>query len=405
VLALGVGAGLVLERSAAVASAQDAEPGGVVRIAMRSEDFESMDPALSYTGADGVLLDTTCARLLSYASKGTSLLPEVAAAPPRISADGKAYTFTLRRGFRFSDGRPVHANAFARAIHRTLVPAVKSPWAAYTRDIVGAEEVLAGKSRAVTGVVARGLTLAIRLTRPVPEFPQRTTSLCAVPPRLPADPEGVNAYHAAGPYYVAEYRPAERIVIRRNRFYGGARPHHVDGFTVDLTASSLGDVLDRVESGEADWGYALSPAYFDPARRLAARYGVNRSRFFVEPGFVFRGYAFNMSRPLFRDNPDLRRAVNFAIDRSALRRAAGGFLESRLTDQYLPHRMPGFEGARTTRFARLTSAVRVRWRAGTPAAARPSCTRSTRRSSSRSPRASSRTSRRSGSTCGSRACR
>ena len=37
---------------------------------------------------------------------------------------------------------------------------------------------------------------------------------------------------------VTEYRPGERVIIRRNRFYGGTRPHHVDGFDVDLRATS-----------------------------------------------------------------------------------------------------------------------------------------------------------------------
>jgi hypothetical protein len=169
---------------------------------------------------------------------------------------------------------------------------------------------------------------------------------CAVPPTLPADPEGVGAYPAAGPYYVAEYRPGERVVIRQNRFYGGTRSHHVDGFTVDLQAASHEEVLDRIERGEADWGWALTPAYLDPARQLAAKYGINRSQFFLKPGLAFRGYAFNASRPLFRNNPRLRQAVNFAIDRSALRRAGGGENESVLTDQYLPSTMPGFKDAR-----------------------------------------------------------
>ena len=131
-------------------------------------------------------------------------------------------------------------------------------------------------------------------------------------------------------------------MIRRNRYYGGKRPHHVDGFTVDLRAGSLDEVLDRIEAGTADWGFALAAAYLDPERRLAAKYGINKEQFFLTPGFGFRGYALNTSRPLFRDNPQLRRAVNFAIDRAALRRAGGGRLESRLTDQYLPPTMTGF---------------------------------------------------------------
>ena len=53
--------------------------------------------------------------------------------------------------------------------------------------------------------------------------------------------------------------------------------------------------------------------------------------------------AFNSSRPLFRDNPRLRRAINYALGRRALQFA--GPLSSELTDQYLPPVMPGFTDA------------------------------------------------------------
>jgi ABC-type transport system substrate-binding protein len=167
-----------------------------------------------------------------------------------------------------------------------------------------------------------------------------------VPPAVPADPEGVVVMPAAGPFYISDYRAGERVVLRRNPFYGGSRPRRVDGFTVDLRAASHEQVLDRIERGDADWGWALAPAYFDPARRLAARYGVNRARFFVQPGTTLRALALNVSRPLFRNNPNLRRAVNLAIDRAALRDAGSGRFESRLTDQYLPPRALGFRDAR-----------------------------------------------------------
>jgi peptide/nickel transport system substrate-binding protein len=52
--------------------------------------------------------------------------------------------------------------------------------------------------------------------------------------------------------------------------------------------------------------------------------------------------AFNSSRPLFRDNAELRRAINFALDRKALLATAGGQYASRVTDQYLPYGIPGF---------------------------------------------------------------
>ena len=50
------------------------------------------------------------------------------------------------------------------------------------------------------------------------------------------------SFPAAGPYYVAEYRPGERVLLRRNRFYRGTRPHHVDGFDVDFRALSPQEV-------------------------------------------------------------------------------------------------------------------------------------------------------------------
>jgi peptide/nickel transport system substrate-binding protein len=330
--------------------------GGIVRAAMRAKDVDSLDPALVYSAAGAILVDTTCARLVTQSARGAGegvpLVPEVAAAMPRRSKDGRTYTFRLRTDVRFSDGTPVRASAFARAINRMLAPGVKSPWAPYAMDIVGADQVHAGKADAAEGLEARGSTLVVRLKRPAPDFLVRSTAFCAVPPTLPADREGIAAFPAAGPYYVADYRPGERVTIRRNPFYRGTRPQRVAGFDVDLELPSPAAVLDRVEAGTADWGWVLPIYYFDPARRLVEKYGVNRARFFVQPGSTFRGYAFNTSRPLFKNNPQLRKAVNFAIDRAALRNAGAGPLESTLTDQYLPPSMLGYRDARIYPLAR-----------------------------------------------------
>jgi peptide/nickel transport system substrate-binding protein len=322
--------------------------GGIFRISLPVQSpLDNMDPALSFTAPGWALLDTVCARLMAYPDKrppaGLRLQPEVASAPPTVSRDLKTFTFKLRRGFRFSDGSPVRASAFARAINRTLAPSMKSPGALFTRHIVGARVVLAGKRRTARGVVARGDTLIVRFTRAAPDFPALTTLpfFCAVPPTLPVDAEGIGLFASAGPYRVTEYRPGERVVIRRNPFYGGSRPRHVDGFNVDLRAS-LDEPIRRVERGEADWTSALMPVFLNPSLGLVEKYGINRSRFFSRPGLTLRMFAFNSSRPLFRNNPMLRKAVNLALDRQALQEIAGGPLAGRLTDQYIPPLVPGF---------------------------------------------------------------
>jgi peptide/nickel transport system substrate-binding protein len=348
-----IGGGLlaILVWAGAVGSSPGAREGGIFRISFHGPSgLDAVDPALASSAPGWAVLDTTCARLLAYPDKappeGFRIVPEVATGFPKVSPDGKTYTFTLRRGFRFSDGKPVLASAFARAIDRTLAPGVNSPGAQHTRDIVGAEAVLAGKRTTAAGVVARGRKLTVRFKRPAPDFPHRTTTtfLCAVPPTLPPSPEGARDFPAAGPYYVTEYRPGERVKLRRNPFYGGKRPHHVNGFDVDLRALSPQEMLARVERGEADWGHTLAGIYFDPSLRLVEKYGINRSRFFVRPGFTLRMLAFNSARPVFRDNPNLRKAVNFALDRRAIINA-GSPQASVPTDQYLPANMPGFKDA------------------------------------------------------------
>lgn len=346
---LVTGAGLL---AAAAAHGDDAgssiRKGGTFRIAFVGR-MGNIDPALVDFNLIP-LLDATCARLMTYPDKpppaGFRLTPEVASRYS-VSRDGKRFTFILKGGFRFSNGDPVRASAFARAITRTLeLKTGDGP--ALVQDIVGADRVQQGSAKTAAGIVARGNRLVIRLTRPTPAFPARMSApwFCAVPPALPADPEGVTRFHAAGPYYVHEFVRERRLILRRNPYYRGSRPHHVASFVVDGQAASFDDVLDQIERGTADWGFAPARFHFAPERRLVAKYGVNKSRFFLKPGLVFRHYHFNFSRPLFRNNPRLRRAVNFAVNRSALRREAEGPLGSRLTDQYLPPWLPEFRDAR-----------------------------------------------------------
>jgi ABC-type transport system substrate-binding protein len=330
----------------------DATPprGGTFRVVFAPpEQLDSMDPAIANTQASWSLLDLTCARLMTYPDKpgqaAYRLAPEVAAGPPKVSRDGKTYTFMLRRTFRFSDGKPVDARAFARSINRALAPGLRSLGTRYMEDIVGARAVLSGRARNASGVIARGYRLTIRLVQPLGDLPARTSMpfFCAVPPNLPADPEGRGAFPGSGPYYVDGYRPGQRVVIKRNPYYGGKRRHYVDGFSVDLTSGSPQEVLDRIENGSADWGIIPPPLYFAPERRLVEKYGLNKRQFHVRPGFTLRAFVLNTSSPLFRRNLPLRRAVNLAIDRKAF---GTGKLGARLSDQVLPPSLPGYQDAK-----------------------------------------------------------
>ncbi len=353
---IAFGAAILLAGSARVeqASARAARASDVAfNIAFGSGTFDSVDPALAYSES-WLVLDATCARLMNFPDKpppdGLRVIPEVAAAYPRVSNDAKTFTFTLRNGFRFSDGTSVLASAFAREINRVLALGNTTAGTQFVSDIVGARAVQSGKSTSAAGVVADGNRLVIRFTRPVPDFPAQTTMpfFCAVPPTLPSDPEGVGAYPGSGPYFISEHVRGERLVLERNRFYKGSRPHRIDRFVVDLDGGDSADMIQGIDRGAIDWADFDQPNYLDPTYKLVAKYGVNRDQLFVRPGSILRGYFLNLSRGIFRDNLPLRRAVNFAVNRTQLIRR-GGLASSfvgRATDQFQPANTPGFRDAR-----------------------------------------------------------
>jgi peptide/nickel transport system substrate-binding protein len=326
------------------------QQGGTFRVGIAAQQVDSIDAALTGVAGTGTIVRATCAELMTPPDRpfpeGLRIVPELAAGPARISDGGKTYVFTIREGLRFSTGQPVTARDVAHTIDRVLRPEMKAYAAHFLSDIVGARAVQEGKRKTVSGVIAQGRRLTIRLTRPLGDFNARlAVSTCVVPRTMPVDPEGARPpIPSAAPYYIAEYVPGRRIVLERNRFYRGKRPHRIDRFEIDLTADAP-TMLDRVESGDLDYAWLPNADYGERAVQLKRKYGFGKSRFFSTPASFLRYLALNVDRPLFRDNLALRQAVNFAIDREALLRERGP-LAGIVTDQYLPPAMPGFRDAR-----------------------------------------------------------
>jgi peptide/nickel transport system substrate-binding protein len=326
-----------------------ARRGGVFRLV--SAEDAPIDPAVGFSLTTWMLLKASCAQLLNNPDRpspaGLRVVPEVAAGPPRVSANGKVYRFTIRRGSRFSNGAPVTAQSFVRAFVRALAPSMGAIGKSYLAEVVGVNSAAEGVPP--TGIVARGNRLTIRLTRPVSDFAARMTLpfFCAVPANLPIDPEGRGApFHTAGPYFVSECVRGRSIVLRRNRYYRGPRPQHIERFVVDLQAAGTLDAITRVKAGRADYApMTVDRIGYEQIGPLARHYGRNRSRFWVKPGLNFQGFFFNTRRGIFRNNVRLRHAVNFALDRPALVREYGPY-SGGPHDQYLPPAVPGFRDAR-----------------------------------------------------------
>ena len=344
--ATAVGAALL-----AAALAQFARAGGSAGATLRINlvsDVDYVDPALAYYSVSWQLEYATCLKLVNYPDAegraGVQLVPEAATALPRVSADGRTYAFHIRAGLRSNLGAELTALNFDAAIHRALYPKMQSPAGPFIRDVEGAEAVLTGKARRASGVRVRGrYDLVVRLTKRSPDFLARLAMpfFCAVPDALPIVPEGVDTVESWGPYYVAERIPNRRLLLLRNRNYRGQRPHQFERIEYRVGVQQDAS-LRQIQQGEADYaGDGLAPSAY---AELAKRYGVNRRRFFVKPTLGLRFLRFNLTRGIFKDDPQLRRAVNYAIDRPEILRQLGAFA-GRRTDQLLPVGMPSFRDA------------------------------------------------------------
>lgn len=322
------------------AEAADTQPGGTFRILTLRGGVDAVDPAQAYMPASVPLMEMSCALLLRRPDipppAGYRPVPEAAAGYPIVSRDGRTYTFTVRHGLRFADGTRLAARNFAYAIERLRDPALASPAAQFAREIVSARAVATNR-------------LVIRLSRAVPDFTARLTMpfFCPVPLDILSDPEGAGApFSGGGPYYVAGWEPDRRLVMRRNPHYRGSRPQHVDRFELRYSDSpDLPFSIRQVERNEADW-FVSSPTNVAIRIRdeLIKKYGVNRSQYFIRRGMSTWYLALNTEGPLFKDNPALRKAIGFAVDRPAVLQVYGPRYGN-ATDQFLPPTMPGFRNA------------------------------------------------------------
>jgi ABC-type oligopeptide transport system substrate-binding subunit len=339
--------------SGASASSGSAQKGGTFRYSLDT-DIDYVDPSLAYYSLSWQIEYATSAMLMSYpdapAPRGSRLVPEVAQGFPKVSKDGKTYTFTLKKSFRFSNGKRVTAANYAAAINRNLNPKMASPAQPFVEDVLGATAVIDGKASKASGVkVLSPYKLQIRLTKRAPDLLSRLAMpfFAPIATNMPITSDGVGApVLGTGPYYIAKWEPKRSITLLRNRFYTGPRPHNVNRVDYDI-GLPLATIRLNIESNATDFGPVPPAAHAE----LGQKYGVRKSspgQYFVNPSAAFRYLAMNHDRPLFGGsglgNVGLKKAVNNAIDRIAMINQRGAYAGV-INDQYMPPTMRGFKNA------------------------------------------------------------
>ncbi|MGQ9910226.1 MAG: ABC transporter substrate-binding protein [Candidatus Flexifilum sp.] len=172
-----------------------------------------------------------------------------------VSEDGLTYTFTLREGIRFSNGREITGEDVKYSFERLLNPETASPTAYFFDMIEGADAVIAGETTELSGITVEGRTVTFRMTRPEWTLIQRF----ALPPGFIIAREGVEAAGAdfgrqplgAGPFVLESWQSGVRLVAVANPNYYNAGFPRVDRVQIDIGIDPSVGVL-RIENGEAD---------------------------------------------------------------------------------------------------------------------------------------------------------
>ncbi|MBA3476490.1 MAG: hypothetical protein H0T10_07045, partial [Actinobacteria bacterium] len=171
---LAVGASLLVAAGFAISAESGStksglKKGGTLRVNHPGGDIDDIDPSLAYATSTWAIEYSTALMLLNYpdaaAPRGTRLVPE-GASGYKVSSGGNVYTFTIKKGFKFSDGSNVTAANYAYAINRAADKELQSPAFHFISDpngsnIVGAQDVRDGKAANMSGVQVSGNKLTI----------------------------------------------------------------------------------------------------------------------------------------------------------------------------------------------------------------------------------------------------
>lgn len=217
----------------------------------------------------------------------------------QTSADGRAWTFRLRPGLRFSDGEPIAAEVFAKAFARINDEKSGSPHSA-----------LFGIIAAVGAPDAR--TVRVTLKNPFPQLPALLAhpAMAALPfHRIEAGGEKWAAERplvTSGAYRLREWRLSQQLVLESNPHWHGGKPGTPR--IVWKPMDNLNSAMRLILAGGADIGSEYTPARHHWLR--AEHPDIVRNAPFLGTYY----FAFNTRKPPF-DDRRVRRALSMAVDR------------------------------------------------------------------------------------------
>ncbi|MES2969716.1 MAG: ABC transporter substrate-binding protein [Pseudomonadota bacterium] len=315
-----------------------AKAGGSITITYK-DDVATLDPAIGYDWQNWSMIKSLFDGLMDYVPGTTDLRPGLAESY-EISEDGMTFTFKLRPGVKFHNGREMTAEDVKYSLDRVTNPATQSPGAGFFASIAGFDAAMAGTATGLEGVtVVDPLTVQVVLSRPDATFLHvMALNFASVVPKEAVDEAGADFGKkpvGTGAFKLAEWTLGQRLVFEKNAEYWREGVPYLDQVLFEVGQEPVVALL-RLQNGEVDVpGDGIPPAKFtevmaDPAQ--AARV--------VKGGQLHTGYiTLNVTIPPL-DNVKVRQAINMAINKDRVTQIING--RAVPATQPLPPSMPGY---------------------------------------------------------------
>ena len=345
-VAAGCGGGKKNNNTTTGGTASGGKGGTFVALA-NAAPSGSPDPQVNYTLQEWQLLIFTHDGLVAFrrvaGAPGTKIVPDLAESIPKPTNGGKTWAFKLRSGIKFSNGQTLTGKD-VKATFERLFKIGNSPNAGTWYNVIQGGDACVKTPKTCDlsqGIKVNGNTVTFNLTTADPEFLDKLAVPFAfiLPASTPA--KNVNIPPpGTGPYKWAQYAPSKQIKLVRNTNFKewskDAQPEGNPDVIIEKFGLSVEAEVTQIENNQADWIFDQPPA--DRLNELGTKYA---DRVHINPLTSTWYFAFNVKEKPF-DNLKARQGVNFATDRNALVKIAGGPKLAVPTCQVLPPNFPGY---------------------------------------------------------------
>ena len=298
-------------------SSNGGAPHGAVLLRGNGPEPDSLDPQRARAVEAQTILRDVCEGLTTL-GKDASPAPGVAR-EWSVSADGKTYTFKLRDAAKWSNGDRVVGADFVAGLQRLVDPRTASQYAQIIDTVVNAGDIIVGKKPAESlGVSAPDdATVVVQLVAATSYLPALLAhpSTCPVHRATlaahPDDSAKPGVMVSNGAFTLSEWVPGQHIVLARNHHYWNDAATHLDGVEYFQIADENAE-LTRFRADQLHVTAVVPRGQFDWIKTNLG------PQLHISPQLTTYYYGFNLDKPPFKNQPDLRRALSEVIDRERL---------------------------------------------------------------------------------------